>query len=277
LQNLFAYNMASLYRTAFNTIPAWKYRFADLKNAAEEHLHLADLARGHLSPQFWDSQPFVQSLETAIHAFPAHPMHDTWQPQLEKLPKLRNSKLQSQVYAVVNQTLNSCDLANVLKNRTEVSFKKHGFHPAATISYEKWKEIVLSLRNNPSSYLSMCVLKGLLNAWTTKDRFQKRDAPCLFCGLVGGDKWLHYVYCGVFWDNINSSIGISKEHTCLKCRVGICQLHIGSRLEVSAIFYAALAFYCYHALRHETQVSSEKLQVTAQAFSKSFTEKQRFV
>ncbi len=57
--------LSALYRTATVTVSYWEDWVRQLQFAAEEVLPAIEVARGKLSPAFWDSDPFALNLKFA--------------------------------------------------------------------------------------------------------------------------------------------------------------------------------------------------------------------
>ena len=70
LRSMCASARATLFRSAFKTVPHWPEWKRQIVNAAMESLPVSRIASGEMYPSFWDGPPIAFNLDVAYRCFP---------------------------------------------------------------------------------------------------------------------------------------------------------------------------------------------------------------
>ena len=235
----FSMNMASIFRAANKTIADWRENLDWLSTvaASSEHLPLAPFLGGTLSPPFWDSDPLVVNLRSAVHDFAGAKEHaaglqaafgnvvadlDSW---------MGNFKVQKWAYAYIRQRIYGPALLPTIQRRLVDNLcidinDLSSFEPSS---------VVCKL----SSHCAMCVLKTWLNAWTTSHRMHEPFIRrCIFGCPDSVDNLAHYVVCDVLWTSVGEATGV-------RCTTSRERLSL-EPVTLDNLYNVVVAFTTYH-------------------------------
>ena len=96
-----------------------------------------------------------------------------------------------------------------------------------------------------SSHLAMCMVKTIVNAWTTTSRMHERVRwPCIFGCVSGRDDTAHYLSCDRLWQIVADIAGVEVPVSLLE-RLGLSR---PCRENTVNIY---VAFTTYHCLKNK--------------------------
>jgi hypothetical protein len=100
---------------------------------------------------------------------------------------------------------------------------------------------VLNILNRSSPCVRSCVIKTLLNGWTTSARAHEEPRlPCLFGHHDAPDALLHYASCEILWFKIHMALSMPRSNIYVRCGLISPAAATFKRLTISFVVHHAI-------------------------------------
>ena len=191
-----------MVRTALVTLRSWPDLYTMLKDTAALHAPLARVLQGSLSPPYWDTPAFVETLHEATSGFPHHPRLCRFMPQVIRSAKLliesaspgQPLRLQGHLTRAIFDKLHTDSVPSLLSRRLRV------LAPTIVVSDLDLSNVQALMKRLPTAWATT-ILKTWANGWTTTHRLHAPQVRlCVFGCAHRPDTLHHYLRCRILWD-----------------------------------------------------------------------------
>ena len=167
---------AARARSSITTIPEWPALLAELRSAADDFLPLGAGVRGRLSPSFWVDKPIALLLSESFHSLPGSPPRPGLPfaegplQLLGSVPAPGLKGVQARIATKIIPNAAKGELGKILVRRATALAEP-------VVGTAAWYPVAKALEKH-SRFLTMIVVKTLMNACTTSERMHdERNGP----------------------------------------------------------------------------------------------------
>ena len=221
LRSLQSFCRASIVRFATSIMDCWQAAFLSLRGAAENALPFAKVVGGKLSPDFWDTAPFVCNLLDALQSSSSVPLLER-----QPAPDVQSGALRAGPEFLVPPVpvpYHFVSIPPVEQRDAYWSILNH-WYPPTWDSFVLGKigrilscstptpndfppDVFLQTIKEAPNYIAMSVLKTLANAWTTSRRMHASEVRRCIFGCDDIDCLSHYICCSTLSSAVASALG----------------------------------------------------------------------
>ena len=166
-------------------------------------------------------------------------------------------KIQHEVVRAITPVFHASDLQSTFARRA----CKYLFVEELPVQMPNWSN-VMQLSSMMGPQVACSVFKTLIGGWISNRRIQSPMRHCIFCNSAA-DALQHFVECDALW------LYISKIFRPFLPSFSPCLLLGLDPPDPQQLYGLHLAYICYHALRHQTNVSFDEFSMQANAIIRS--------
>lgn len=267
-------------RAAACTNTRWPDLYARLEAAADGVRSLAEMAKGVVTPRWWDNAACVEVLRAAAAGWPGYQQRAQNDAAADAAQRQTHARPQSEAQNILTSRVRKHRLATAAQDR----LRRLGVQDVPRPDAARWQEIRTILAKSFAGCGALACIKSWLNAWTTTKRMH--DARPLSCpfGCAGddgtpiADDMSHCLHCEPLWNAAARAAGDSPRRSAVE------RLALGDALDwdarVGAIARLVCAFGIYlpdagrdaaHAevsqarMREHERVAADRLPDAAQS------------
>ena len=252
LTDISVYLKSCLIRSACKTVTGHEELQCKLLLASIESLSFARHRYKHAIPPGWDAPAFCTTLGGASQLLPQEISGRQNGPS-------NTTSLQSKILKslIIGKDISDLAWRRLLGDRIS-NMCSDDFDDESHVLSNGELQAVCGVLMKLSPGPRMCVIKTLVNSWTTSCRMgEDIDLPCFFCGEDMEDDLCHYLECDTFWTLLVMSANLKLR---AKSFLSLSPTHRIGLLNPSVIGFKLLAgaFLVYHGLKfsHISEVKS---------------------